>query len=119
MSFMVNSLPEIIMSLQIADKTFPDFIHHTVTESPSASPWCTFCTKANQVSGSLAVRHRGNINCGILPINASMDTPSRLVGLSLPTIIQFRTGEEILRLSEGTSGSEFDRPSIELICSRT
>ncbi len=107
------------MSLQIADKTFPDFILHTFPEPPSASPWCTFYAKANQVSESLAVRHRGNINYGILPINASMDTTSRLEGLSLSTIIQFRIGEEILRLSEGASGSEFDRASIELICSRT
>ena len=104
---------------EIADKTFPDFIHHTFTEPPFASPWCTFCTKVDQVSESLAVRHRGNINYGILPINASMDTPSRLEGLSLPTIIQFRTGKEILRLSAGTSRSELDRASIELICSRT
>jgi len=107
------------MSLQIADKTFPYFIHHTFTEPLSASPWCTFCTKGNQVSGSLAVRHRGNISYGIFPINASMDTPSRLEGLSLPMIIKFRTGEEILRLSEGTFHSELDRASIEFICSRT
>jgi thioredoxin-like negative regulator of GroEL len=107
------------MSLQIADKTFPDFICHTSTEPPSASPWCTYCTKADQVSESLAVRYRGNINFGILPINAPMDTPFRLEGLSLPTIIQFRTGKEILRLSEGTSCSELDGASIELICSRT
>jgi hypothetical protein len=48
-----------------------------------------------------------------------MDTPCRLEGLSLPMIIQFRTGEEILCLSEGISRSELDRASIELICSRT
>jgi hypothetical protein len=114
MFFMVDSLPEITMSLQIIDKTFPDFIRHTFTEPPPPSPWCTFCTKLDQVSESLAVRHRDNINYGILPINTSMDTPSRLKELSLPTII-----EEILGLGEGTSLSEFDRASIELICSRT
>ena len=102
------------MSLQIVDKTFPDFIRHTFTEPPSPSPWCTFCTKANQVSESLAVRYRGNINFGILPINAPMDTPTRIYELSLPMII-----EEILGLGEGTSRSEFDRASIALICSRT
>ena len=111
MFFMVDSLPEITMFLQIVDKTFPDFIRHTFTEPPSPSPWCTFCTKANQVLESLAVRHRGNLSYGIFPINASMDTPSRIAGLSLPTII-----EEILRLSEGTSRSELDRDSIALIC---
>ena len=104
------------MSLQIADKTFPDFICHTSTEPPSASPWCTYCTKADQVSESLAVRHRGNISYGILPINTSMDTPTRIYELSIPTIIQFGTGKEILRLSEGTSRSELDRDSIALIC---
>jgi len=99
------------MSLQIADKTFPYFIHHTFTEPLSASPWCTFCTKGNQVSGSLAVRHRGNISYGILPINTSMDTPTRIYELSIPMII-----EEILGLGEGTSRSELDRDSIVLIC---
>ena len=107
------------MSLQITDKTSPDFIGHTFTEPPSASPWCIFCRGVEQESESLAVRPRGNINYGILPINASMDTPCRLEGLSLPMIIQFRTGEEILCLSEGISRSELDRASIELICSRT
>ena len=43
-----------------------------------------------------------------------MDTFSRLKELSPPTII-----EEILGLSEGTSGSEQDSASIELICSKT
>lgn len=107
------------MPLAITDETFPAFIRHPLAVLSFTSPWCTVCRKIHPALDALSARHQGRIAFGTIDVSVSPDTPSRFGVLALPTIILFRSGSEVSRLSGSVSRTELERALDELVCSIT
>ena len=63
------------------------------------APWCVPCRKISPVVEALAREMEGSLNVAALDVDANPVAASRHAVLSLPTLILFRDGREIARLT--------------------
>jgi thioredoxin len=63
------------------------------------APWCVPCRKISPVVEALAREMEGSLNVAALDVDANPVVASRHAVLSLPTLILFRDGREIARLT--------------------
>lgn len=86
------------MSQNITDGTFDGFIRNHCAVLSFTSPWCAACKKVHAHTEGLEQSY-GAVAFGIIDISTSPETPARLQVFSIPTVIFFRDGEEVNRLS--------------------
>lgn len=63
------------------------------------APWCVPCRKISPVVEALAREMEGSLNVAALDVDANPVVASRHAVLSLPTLILFRDGRELARLT--------------------
>jgi len=63
------------------------------------APWCVPCRKISPVVEALAREMEGSLDVAALDVDANPVAASRHAVLSLPTLILFRDGREIARLT--------------------
>lgn len=63
------------------------------------APWCVPCRKISPVVEALAREMEGSLNVAALDVDANPVAASRHAVLSLPTLILFRDGRELARLT--------------------
>ena len=86
------------MSQNITDETFSEFIRHPLAVLSFSSPWCAACKKVHAHTDGLEQAF-GDITFGTMDISTSPNTPAQLQVFSIPTIIFFKNGSEVNRLS--------------------
>ena len=73
------------------------------------APWCKPCAKIAPVVEALAAQHAGALQVFGLDVDAHPAPAARHDVLSLPTIILFRDGAEVGRLSGSASAKKLTR----------
>jgi thioredoxin len=67
------------------------------------APWCAPCEKVRPLVADLAERHGGRLRVRALDVDAHPAPAARHDVLSLPTLILFRDGREVERLTGAPS----------------
>ncbi|HPJ94513.1 MAG TPA: thioredoxin family protein [Deltaproteobacteria bacterium] len=93
------------MSQNVTDETFPDFIRHPVAVLSFSSPWCAACKKVLAHAEGMEQAY-GAIIFGTMDISTSPNTPAQFQVFSIPTVIFFKNGSEVNRLSGTITDTE-------------
>lgn len=91
--------------IQITDATFPDFLKNHLAVLSFTSPWCAACKKVHAHTEVMEDTYPA-ITFGSLDISTSPETPARYQVFGIPTIIFFKDGTEVKRLSGTISEKE-------------
>ena len=73
------------------------------------APWCAPCAKLSPVVEALATEHADALVVAAMDIEAHPAAPARHAVLSLPTLILFRDGAEVERLTGAPSEKKIRR----------
>ena len=73
------------------------------------APWCGPCAKLSPVIEALAAEHPGALAVAAIDVEAHPAAPARHAVLSLPTVILFRDGAEVERLTGSPSEKKIRR----------
>ena len=73
------------------------------------APWCTPCAKVTPVVEALAAEHAGALSVVALDVEAHPAAAARHAVLALPTVILFRDGAEVARVTGSSSGKKIRR----------
>jgi len=95
----------------VTDHTFPKEVvgrPGTVMVAFWAS-WCSACQALLPILEQMAPRYGGRVKFARLNVDQNRATSSRYEVMSLPTLILFRNGREVNRLSGAVPMSEVDR----------
>ena len=86
------------MSQSITDETFAEFIMNPVAVLSFSSPWCAACKKVYAQTENMEHSYDA-VTFGTIDISTSTKTPAQFQVFSIPTIIFFKDGAEVNRLS--------------------
>jgi thioredoxin 1 len=67
------------------------------------APWCTPCAKVTPVMEALAAEHADSLRVVALDVEANPGAAARHAVLDLPTVILFRDGAEVARITGSPS----------------
>jgi len=95
---MVDFQPGENMSHDITDETFAEFIQNHFAVLSFSSPWCAACKKLHAHAKNMEQNYDAVI-FGTIDISTSPNVPARFQVFSIPTIIFFKDGAEVNRLS--------------------
>jgi thioredoxin 1 len=73
------------------------------------APWCVPCRAVEPVVRDLAARHEGRLTVARLDVDAEPGAASRYDVLRLPTLILFRDGEPVERLTGSLTAARIER----------
>ena len=73
------------------------------------APWCVPCERLSPVVEALAREMEGRLGVAALDVDANPIAASRHAVLSLPTLILFREGQEVARLTGTASEKKLRR----------
>lgn len=73
------------------------------------APWCGPCAKLSPVIEALATEHASALAVAAIDVEAHPAAPARHAVLSLPTVILFRDGAEVERLTGSPSEKKIRR----------
>lgn len=75
------------------------------------APWCVPCEKLTPVVQALAAEHAGTLTVVAMDVDANPVASARHAVLSLPTLILFRGGQEVARVT-GTASEKKVRKAL-------
>ncbi|MBN2298172.1 MAG: thioredoxin family protein [Deltaproteobacteria bacterium] len=102
------------MSYVVTDSTFAGFIANEKAMLSFSSPWCAACRKVHSHLDTLEQLYTA-VSFGTIDISTSPSTPAELQVLSIPTVIFFRHGKELNRLSGNISEADLRKELDNLI----
>jgi thioredoxin 1 len=73
------------------------------------APWCEPCARLSPTVEALASEHAGAVTVTAIDVEAHPAAPARHAVLSLPTVILFRDGAEVERLTGSPSEKRIRR----------
>ncbi len=88
---------------RVDDMNFSEFIGKGPAVIMFTSPWCAACKHVGAVLEVLIDQWKGQASFGTCDISTSTALASRLEVLSLPTIIIFKSGKAVKRLTGSLS----------------
>lgn len=84
--------------IKITDETFADFVKHPLFVLSFTSPWCSSCKKVHARTEALEHDYEA-VTFASIDISSDPKTPAQLQVFSIPTVIFFKNGVEVKRLS--------------------
>lgn len=100
----------------ITDTTFAE-----VVQAPGAvlvdfwADWCAPCRMLAPILDRLAVELQGQLQIVTLDVQANPQTPTQLGVLNLPTMILFRDGQELKRLTGAMPAKKLAQQLLEAL----
>ncbi len=61
------------------------------------APWCGPCKTAGPIINELSEEYKGKIKVGKMNVDENPQTPQKYMVMSIPTMILFKSGEEVKR----------------------
>lgn len=100
--------------LDITDDTFSASLQNHFFVLSFTSPWCASCKKVHAHTQAIE-KANDAITFGIIDISTSPKTPARFQVFSIPTIIFFKDGAEVNRLSGTISDTDIRKELDTLV----
>jgi thioredoxin 1 len=94
---------------EITEANYSDFIQQPLAVIAFSSPWCTSCKKIVGSLGTIALTLEGRASFGTCDISSSPHVASALQVFSLPTVIVFKNGTEVKKLTGPVAESTLQR----------
>ncbi len=101
----------------VTDHTF----HNEIILSPGASlvdcwaPWCSTCSMITPVLVGLAKKYAGKAKIAKLNVDENPMTSSKYHIQSVPTLLFFKNGEKVNRMTGGYPGNEIERQLLAIM----
>jgi thioredoxin 1 len=73
------------------------------------APWCAPCRVVEPLVRDLAARYEGRLDVARLDVDAEPRSAARYAVLALPTLVLFRDGEPVARLTGSVTASRLER----------
>jgi thioredoxin 1 len=73
------------------------------------APWCKPCELVKPLVRDLAARHAGRVTLGTLNVEAHPRSAARYDVLTLPTLILFRDGDPVQRVTGAVKADKLER----------
>jgi thioredoxin 1 len=73
------------------------------------APWCKPCERIKPLVRDLAARHAGRVTLGALDVEANPRSAARYDVLTLPTLILFRDGDPVQRVTGAVNADKLER----------
>ena len=100
--------------LDITDDTVSDSLQRHLFVLSFTSPWCASCKKVHAHTLAIEKNYEA-VTFGIIDISTSPNTPAKLQVFSIPTIIFFKDGTEVNRLSGTISDTDLRKELDTLV----
>jgi len=97
--------------LKITDSNFKQEVvdSQTPTLVDFWAEWCGPCRMVAPILDELAPLYTGRLKIGKMNVDENSETPSRFGIMNIPTLILFRSGNEIDRIVGAMSKADFQR----------
>jgi thioredoxin 1 len=101
---------------EILEANLQEFMAQPLSVLVFTSPWCASCKKIVSSLDALSVELGDRVAFGICDISMNPNTPSLLQAFSVPTVIIFRSGEQVKKIQGSVSEKALLSAVKESLC---